>query len=745
MATVFSMTGSTLKTSAADKDSVKTVTSIERAPSFSPPILSSERFHHTLTYESPEAWLDAAVDAFRERVPCQRVSIWQRIGMSAQFEVMHGDVDCIPMPPVSRTIDTLCEGEPTIIRVKSVDRSGACVSNGHVWLVVPVLARGELRGAVTVERAADTDEYTEADVESARTLAGAIGEVWSRKRINELEEGLMLSLARYRLLHEHFPGLVFLLDSECRIVSMSLFAARRLDVAFSDVAGFTFDQLCSSESAVELTQAIRRSQASQSSEPVQYEAYLRGRRGTPLPVVLSIRTHEMPQSDPVTLIAAEDLSRLRKAERQLHRRDCLDPVTGLLNRWEFERQVADGLIQLDGEATCSVIYLNLDHFKVINESTHHEAGDRYLKQIGMVLRDTLGSVPLISRVGADHFAIYLRDKTDAEVKSCMSKVSRAIRSYRFSVDRHIFRCGASVGAVTGFGPELTANDLLARAERACERARQAGEPFLDYWAPHTQSGDGGDSEVDWVARLHDALRYGRFRLFAQPIESLAADRAQHYEILVRMIGQDGEVIPPGKFLPAAERFGLSDELDRWVFHETLAYLQAQHADTDACMYSVNLSGKSLANREFLDEVVATLQRHPTLARRLCFEITESSAIGRFDVASAFIREVHACGAHIALDDFGSGMSSFGYLKKLTVDYLKIDGMFIRDLLGDPSNQAIVKTIVSMAQAFNVKTVAEFVEDRDVAQHLAAMGVDYVQGFGIGKPRPLADRTRHPRG
>ena len=742
MATVFSMTGSTLKTSAPDTDSLKTVTSIERAPSFSPPMLSSERFHHTLTYEAPESWLGAAVSGFREQVTCERVSIWQRIGMSAQFEVMHGDDDGTPPPPVSRTIDTLCEGEPTIIRQHVVSRGGQRVSSGSVWLVVPVLARGELRGALTIERLAEAAEFGEADVESARALAGAIGEVWSRKRINELEEGLMLSLARYRLLHEHFPGLVFLLDSECRIVSMSLFAARRLGVSFSDVAGYTFDQLCTSESAALLTGAIRQSQAGETSEPVQYEAYLQGRKGPPLPVVLSIRTHEMPQSDPVTLIAAEDLSRLRKAERQLHRRDCLDSVTGLLNRWEFERQIADSLIELPDDATCSVIYLNLDHFKVINESTHHEAGDRYLKQIGIVLRDALADSTLISRIGADHFAIYLRDQSDAEVKACMSQVSRAIRSYRFTVDRHIFRCGASVGAVTGFGPDLTASDLLARAERACERAREAGEPFLDYWSPHTQtSPEDGDSEVDWVARLHDALRYGRFRLFAQPIEALTSDRARHYEILVRMIGEDGSVIPPGKFLPAAERFGLSDELDRWVFNETLAFLEAQDADTTRCMYSVNLSGKSLANREFLDKVVATLKRHPRLARRLCFEITESAAIGRFDVASAFLSEVHACGARVALDDFGSGMWSFGYLKQLTIDYLKIDGMFIRNLLGDPSNQAIVKTIVSMAQAFNVETVAEFVENREVADRLATMGVDYVQGYGIGKPEPLVAATK----
>ena len=267
MATVFSMTGSTLKTSAPDTDSLKTVTSIERAPSFSPPMLSSERFHHTLTYEAPESWLGAAVSGFREQVTCERVSIWQRIGMSAQFEVMHGDDDGTPPPPVSRTIDTLCEGEPTIIRQHVVSRGGQRVSSGSVWLVVPVLARGELRGALTIERLAEAAEFGEADVESARALAGAIGEVWSRKRINELEEGLMLSLARYRLLHEHFPGLVFLLDSECRIVSMSLFAARRLGVSFSDVAGYTFDQLCTSESAALLSGAIRQSQAGETSEP----------------------------------------------------------------------------------------------------------------------------------------------------------------------------------------------------------------------------------------------------------------------------------------------------------------------------------------------------------------------------------------------------------------------------------------------------------------------------------------------
>lgn len=737
MATVFSMSGSTLKASAPDKERLRTVTSIEKAPTYSPAVLSSERFHHTLAYESAETWLDAAIEAFRTEVACNRVSIWQRIGMSAQFEMLHGQASDTASPPVSRAIDTLCEGEPTLIRQQQVDEDGTRYDTGDAWLIVPVLARGELRGAVCVERSADA-RYQPGDVESARALAGAIGEIWSRKRINELEEGLMLSLARYRLLHEHFPGMVFLLDSEGRIVSMSLFAARRLGVSFAEVAGYTFDQLCDCESAEDLRTALRSSQGSQTNETIQYEAYLRGKKGTPLPVVLSIRTHEMPQSDPVTLIAAEDLSRLRKAERQLHRRDRIDPVTGLLNRWEFERQIADTLLELGDDETCSVIYVNLDHFKVINESTRHEAGDRYLKQIGSVLRDTLDDTALISRIGADHFACYLRDRSDAAIKASMSKIARTIRSYRFSVDHHIFRCGASVGAVTGFGPDLTANDLLARAERACERTRESGDPFLDYWSPHTQNaGEDGDSEVDWVARLHDALRYGRFRLYAQPIESVGPERLRHYEILVRMLAGDGTVIPPGKFLPAAERFGLSDELDRWVFHETLAFLKSQQADASQCQYSVNLSGKSLANREFLDEVVATLQRNPLLARRLCFEITESSAIGRFDVASAFIGEVHACGARVALDDFGSGMSSFGYLKKLTIDYLKIDGMFIRDLLGDASNQAIVKTIVSMAQAFNVETVAEFVEDRNVAEHLASMGVDYVQGFGIGKPQPLS--------
>jgi len=316
---------------------------------------------------------------------------------------------------------------------------------------------------------------------------------------------------------------------------------------------------------------------------------------------------------------------------------------------------------------------------------------------------------------------------------------KEIQDFQFSWEGQSFRVGVSIGlvAVTKSTPNFT--ELLKQADSACYMAKDLGRNRIHTYLPEDIELAHRQGEMQWVTRINQALEEDRLCLYAQPIVPLKGSHDGHYELLIRMIGENGEIIPPGAFLPAAERYGLMEKIDIWVIENAFSLLaQAPEFVDRTDLIAINLSGQSLVDNHFLELITSKLSKSKVAASKICFEVTETVAISNLTAAISFISRLKKIGCRFALDDFGSGLSSFGYLKNLPVDFLKIDGMFVKDIVNDPIDYAMVRSINDIGQVMGMQTIAEFVEDDEIKGMLKAIGVNYVQGYGIGKPRPFTE-------
>jgi len=419
-----------------------------------------------------------------------------------------------------------------------------------------------------------------------------------------------------------------------------------------------------------------------------------------------------------------------------------DALTGLLNRRAFEERVARVLesAHRDGSEH-ALCYLDLDQFKVINDTCGHFAGDELLRQLTAVLQRQVRKRDTLARLGGDEFGVLMEHCTLLQARRAANALRAAIEEFRFVWRDRTFAVGASIGvAAIGAASQSVAN-VLSAADSACYVAKDRGRNRVHLYRADDLEVERRSSELEWVSRLSAALDADRMCLVYQPIWALdpGARTGPHYELLVRMVDPDGSLIAPGAFLPAAERYNLSVRLDRWVVERALAWLAARPghvAELDSC--ALNLSGHSLADDDFLAFVIERLERSGVPAHKLCFEVTETVAIASLAAATRFMRALRELGARFALDDFGSGLSSFAYLKALPVDALKIDGIFVKDLDQDPIDLAMVRSINDIGHVMGKRTIAEFVEDDEVLGRLLELGVDYAQGYGLGRPRPLEE-------
>jgi len=334
--------------------------------------------------------------------------------------------------------------------------------------------------------------------------------------------------------------------------------------------------------------------------------------------------------------------------------------------------------------------------------------------------------------------------TQTEALSATNDFQHAIQDLQFIWEGKSFRVGVSIGLVAIDVSASDFTELMKQADAACYMAKEAGRHRIQVY----NSEDTGlvlrQGEMKWVARIHEALEEDRFCLYAQPILPLDNSCGYHYELLIRMIGKDGRIIPPGTFLPAAERYNLVEILDAWVIKNVFKLLVENPGFVEQIHYvAINLSGPSLTNRGFLEFIVEQLNSSEIDPSKICFEITETLAISNFRTATHFISNLRELGCRFALDDFGSGLSSFGYLKNLKVDCLKIDGMFVKNIVEDPIDRAMVKSINDIGHVMGMKTIAEFVENDEIRQKLVEMGIDYGQGYGLGKPQPLSELLNQP--
>lgn len=423
-----------------------------------------------------------------------------------------------------------------------------------------------------------------------------------------------------------------------------------------------------------------------------------------------------------------------------------DALTGLVNRRGFERHMSSALesSQLD-HAEHVLCYLDLDQFKVINDTCGHVAGDELLRQLGAVLAGGIRRHDVLARLGGDEFGI-LMEHCDLEHASKIAEsLCRLVDDYRFEWEGKKFSLGASIGVVAITHKETETTELLKKADVACYAAKTAGRHCMRLYQEDDLEFSRLHGDMGWVAKINQALEDDRFKLFAQTIVPVSknTEYGLHYEVLLRMVDENNSLVPPGAFLPAAEQYDLITKVDSWVIATLFKYLSEnpEHLQ-DISLCSINLSGASIAQPGFQECIIDQLESLNIPPAKICFEITETAAITNLALATKFIDALRDKGCRFALDDFGTGLSSFAYLKNLKVDYLKIDGVFIRDIVNDPIDYAMTKSIHEIGRVTGMQTIAEFVEDDAIREKLAEIGVDFAQGYGISIPRPIEDVAAH---
>ncbi|MGK5005313.1 EAL domain-containing protein [Janthinobacterium sp. LB2P70] len=449
------------------------------------------------------------------------------------------------------------------------------------------------------------------------------------------------------------------------------------------------------------------------------------------------------------VVVFRDVSHERKLSQQLSWHATHDTLTGLINRREFERLVAGALhtAKQDGHVH-ALLYLDLDQFKVINDTCGHGAGDVLLQLLAKMLQAQMRDSDILARLGGDELGVLLPHCPLDHARVIGEQLRQSIRDFRFAWDSRSFELGVSIGMVEISQDSKSMSELLSAADQACYLAKEQGRNRIHVYQESDVMLAQRHGEMLWISRLNEAFAHDYFRLYAMPIVHLHDSPEYHDEVLIRIRNSQGDLILPGAFIPAAERYDMMLSIDRWVIRAVCAHIEsvrdslpplaalAESQRRAPAQYSVNLSGMSLADGGLLDYITEQFVKFAIAPEQLCFEITETAVIANLPKAQVFMRQLKSMGCRFSLDDFGSGFSSFGYLKALPVDYLKIDGVFVRDIATNAINRAIVKAINEVGHVMGLKTVAEYVEDAETLAVIRELGIDYAQGYAVGMLRPL---------
>ncbi|MET1083535.1 MAG: EAL domain-containing protein [Burkholderiales bacterium] len=458
---------------------------------------------------------------------------------------------------------------------------------------------------------------------------------------------------------------------------------------------------------------------------------------------ISIDTSVAPilDSSDITIGAVlvfRDVTAQRKLAQQLSHQATHDTLTKLVNRGEFERRLTHLLASASPYAPHALLYLDLDQFKVVNDTCGHAGGDDLLRQISALLRTELRARDTLARLGGDEFGVLLEHCALPEAKRIANNLRELVHGFRFGWQDKSFHIGVSIGLVPLIQAGETPSGVVSAADSSCYAAKEKGRTRVHVYQADDSMLAQRHGEMRWMPRIQQALADERFRLYYQPIVPIAPSmlKEQRGEILLRMLDEEGHIVPPGAFLPAAERYGLMLAIDRWVVGKTLEALSASTPREGDVMFSINVSAQSLGAADFLDFVIEQIEQTGVSPRTLCFEITETSAVSELAHVLHFIEILKARGCRFALDDFGTGVSSFSYLKTLPVDYLKIDGGFIRNLVTDEIDRAMVEAVHRIGHIMGLRTIAEWVQSEAILETLREIGVDYGQGYASGEPRPF---------
>ena len=446
------------------------------------------------------------------------------------------------------------------------------------------------------------------------------------------------------------------------------------------------------------------------------------------------------------LVARTVINHVSAKNRQLAYQASHDPLTGLINRHEFECRVERAIQNAKVQATThTLLYLDLDQFKIVNDTCGHAAGDELLQQLSQLLLGSVRHRDTLSRLGGDEFGMLFENCPLDKAVEIASSLLTSIQEFNFTWGESSFTLGISIGVVPIDHSTSDIASAMSAADSACYIAKEAGRNQLQIAHMGDRRLQQRHGEMQWASRLTRALEKDQFTLYFQPIIP-CANKSRHYtylEILVRLIDDDGTVIAPGAFLYAAEKYNMVSSIDRWVIEHSMAWLaETEKSDGRPITISINISGQTIGSPDMLKFIIDKMEETGAPAGQIIFEVTETAAIENITSATSFMLTLRGCGFRFSLDDFGSGLSSFTYLKKLPVDFLKIDGAFVRDILSDPVDYAMVRSINELGQLLGKETIAEFVETTGLADELERMGVNYVQGYAFAKPRPLINHTQN---
>jgi diguanylate cyclase (GGDEF)-like protein/PAS domain S-box-containing protein len=439
------------------------------------------------------------------------------------------------------------------------------------------------------------------------------------------------------------------------------------------------------------------------------------------------------------VLVFHDVSESRELNRKLSYHASHDILTGLVNRREFEARLERALRSAKARETAyALCHVDVDQFKIINDTCGHSAGDALLGQVGTLLKTKIRWRDTLARLGGDEFAVLLDGCSLEEALRMADQLRETIRGYKFVWEERTFRLGISVGVVPITGESEDVAALLSAADSACQAAKEAGRNRVYSFQENDIDLMRRRREMQWAARINNALEESRFELFRMTIQPLQkAEPGAHYELLLRMKDETGKTVSPNDFIVAAERYGITPAIDRWVIENALRWLVSEADERERlALCSINLSGQSLGDDKFLPFVIEQFHRSGIDASKICFEITETAAIHSFSQANRFIQALKELGCKFALDDFGTGLSSFGYLKHFPVDFLKIDGSFVKEILHDPIDREMVRSINEIGHLTGKQTIAEFAENAEIINMLRSIGVDYAQGYGIAMPQRI---------
>jgi len=438
------------------------------------------------------------------------------------------------------------------------------------------------------------------------------------------------------------------------------------------------------------------------------------------------------------VLVFHDVTTSREFARQLEYQATHDALTGLVNRREFERLTQEALQDArEHNASHAMCYLDLDQFKIVNDTCGHSAGDELLRQLSQVMAIKMRDLHILGRLGGDEFGLLIKKCSITEATHVAEEIREKIKEFRFTWNEKMFEIGVSIGVVLIRPDSSDISEIFSTADVACYIAKDKGRNQIHVYQVDDIEHARRQGEMQWSTRVTDALKENRFVLYYQKIVPLAstADSLEKCELLVRMIDYDGKIIPPVKFIGAAERYHLIMDLDRWVVRKALSLI-SQPESQAICngIFSINLSGESIGNSEFLEFVSREIRSSKVPPSKICFEVTETAAISNLSRASQFITELKVLGCKFSLDDFGSGLSSFAYLKALPIDYLKIDGAFVRNIAKDSNDRAMVTAINQVGHALGISTIAEFIENHEIQSILEDIGVNMGQGYFIHMPK-----------